>query len=167
MALKDSFYNALYVKNKKGWKYLYIAVDVHGTILRPNYSADETPTEFYPNALKGMQLLSSMQTVKLIMYTSSTPEDIEKYNTLFLENGIKFDFFNENTDVPSEGFGFFDRKPYFNMLLDDKAGFVPETIREGYKDDWTTLIELVQRECASNMFFFYENFVNKPLITNN
>jgi len=43
-------------------------------------------------------------------------------------NGINFDYVNENPEIPTnmEGYGNYDKKPYMNVLFEDKAGFLGE-----------------------------------------
>ena len=45
----------------------------------------------------------------------------------FENNNIKHDFFNQNLSVQNTKTGCFDEKFYFSVLLDDKAGFDPNT----------------------------------------
>lgn len=113
---------------KNGPAPMYWAIDIHGTILKPDYQNVGIATEFYPYAKETLQLLSLHPENKLIMFTSTRPETIEKYNEFFLENDIVFAWWNENPQVVTKpgGHGYFDEKFYFNILLDDKAGFNPD-----------------------------------------
>jgi hypothetical protein len=43
------------------------------------------------------------------------------------DNWINIDYINSNPDVVNTEYGDFSRKPYFNIIIDDKAGFEPET----------------------------------------
>lgn len=114
------------IAKDRGWDRTYWAIDLHGTIIRPNYRDDELPTDFYDHALESMRLLTERPDVKLIMYTCSWPAEIERYVTKFKSEGVHFDHLNKNPDVASEGYGHYEAKPYFNVLLDDKAGFDPD-----------------------------------------
>ena len=113
------------VARKRGWDRTYWAVDLHGTVIRPNYRDDELPTDYYPDALNAMRLLTARSDIRLIMYTCSWPKEIERYLKKFEGDGIVFDHVNKNPEVKSEGYGHYESKPYFNVLLDDKAGFDP------------------------------------------
>ena len=42
-------------------------------------------------------------------------------------------YFNENPEIPSTATGDFSMKPYFNVLLDDKAGHRPK--------DWQVVVD--------------------------
>ena len=76
--------------------------------------------------------------MKLIMYTCSHPEEIEKYLELFESKGIKFNYVNENPEVSGTEYGDFTGKPYMNVLLEDKAGFDAE-------EDWKKIGNLLNK----------------------
>ena len=135
MSILKSFDNAYKDCIRKDWVYMYVFVDLHSTIIKPNYKAGEIPTEFYDGALEGLKLLNAAKDAKIIMYTCSHPHEIEEYERLFARHGIRFDFINENPEVKTtpQGYGCYDMKPYFNVLLDDKAGFNAEL-------DWEVVV---------------------------
>lgn len=125
---------------ERNWDYIYIAVDLHGTCIEANYSYTNTPTTIFKEAIKPLRLMSRNLHFKLIMWTCSHPEQIVLYNKLFKDEGIIFDYFNENPEVVTEGplaYGNYDKKLYFNLLLDDKAGFDPST-------DWDIINETLK-----------------------
>lgn len=126
-AIKQSFID----KERKGFEKLFYFVDLHSTCIKPNYSAKSIPTEFYPMAKEALQLLSNSDEICLIMYTCSQPDEVAQYVEFFKENGIVFEYVNENPEVTTEkgGYGNYDTKPYINVLMDDKAGFDGE-------EDW-------------------------------
>lgn len=109
---------------ERNWDKVYWAFDLHGTILVPNYKAGQIPTEFYPHAKETLQLISKMKDVCLIMYTCSHPHEIQQYLEFFEKNNIKFTFVNENPEVINGTYGYYVRKFYFNVLFEDKAGFL-------------------------------------------
>ena len=114
------------IAKERGWDRTYWAIDLHGTVIKPNYRDDELPTDFYDHALESMRLLTDRSDVRLIMYTCSWPEEIERYVTKFKAEGVHFDHINKNPEVESKGYGHYEDKPYFNILLDDKAMFDPD-----------------------------------------
>lgn len=63
----------------------------------------------------------------LILYASSHPNEIEKYISDLKAHNIIFNYVNENPEIDNTkgSFGHYDKKPYFNVLFDDKAGFDP------------------------------------------
>ena len=140
MNIIKSFENAFKRAEEKNWDYIYILVDIHGTIFKPSYYNKEK-YEFYPYAQLVLQLFSSIDNIKLILWSSSYEKDIEKYNKKLKENFINFNYINENPEVENTDIQYFDKKLYFNVGLDDKFGFDPET-------DWKELwIYLINKNC--------------------
>lgn len=113
----------------ESWDFTYWAFDLHGTIIIPNYDSDNIPREFYPYAKEVLQMLSKREDVVMYVYTCSHPHEQKKYVDYFKEEGIDFKYVNENPEVKTEpeGYGYYEAKPYFNVLFEDKAGFDPET----------------------------------------
>ena len=122
----DAINHCLAYAGMKGWKKTYWAIDIHGTILKPTYEKGVLSTEFYPNAKKVLQVLTKDAKVVLILYTCSYPEEISEYLRFFRSHQIRFDYVNENPEMNAGAYGYYDSKFYFNLLLDDKAGFDPE-----------------------------------------
>ena len=120
----------------KKWNKTFWAIDIHDTILEANYS-EELPTNWLPFAKEAIQMMSDREDIELILYTCSWPKEIEKYLEFFRKEGIIFKFANNNTDVKNTGYGYYDNKPYFNVLFEDKAGF--------HHDDWPSVIRLLNR----------------------
>ena len=119
--------NHFELMKKRGWDKVYYAFDIHGTILPPNYTYGNTPKEFYPMAKETLQLISKLPDVCMYIYTCSHPNEVAEYVKLFEENDIHFEYVNENPEVPTDknGYGNYDKKPYMNVLFEDKAGFDP------------------------------------------
>lgn len=112
----------------RGWEKLYWAIDLHNTLIFPTYGKMEaSDVVYYPNACDVMKLLSDREDTRLIMYTCSWPQETKMYRAKFLNDGISFDWVNENPEVDQTKYGYYQEKPYFNVLLDDKAGFKPAT----------------------------------------
>lgn len=128
-------------KERKNFDTLYYLFDIHGTILKPNYEVNNIPTEFYPNAKETLQLLSKIPDICLILYTCSHPNEIEQYLQFFKNNDIEFKYVNENPEVQTQlnGYGCYDKKPYMNVLFEDKSGFDPET-------DWELVLEIFKNK---------------------
>ena len=143
MNIVDVFENAYERMHAKNWDRLYILIDIHGTVFKPSYHSEEK-FEFYPGAKECLKMFSEMNSIKLIMWTSSTPETINKFKEVFEQNNIHFDFINENPEVqalPTDPKSSdFSNKYYFNIGLDDKFGFEPNK-------DWEDIIK-----------FYYFNF---------
>lgn len=128
-------------KVKRGWDKTYWAIDIHGTILEPNYEANNIPDKFYSYAMPCLQELSNRDDVCLILYTCSHPHEIAEYIELFRKNWINFDYINENPEIKTEeqGYGCYDKKFYFNVLFEDKAGFDPEK-------DWEEIFNFLKNK---------------------
>ncbi|MFM9837364.1 MAG: hypothetical protein ACKVOQ_03805 [Cyclobacteriaceae bacterium] len=129
--------NCLRNAKEKRWEKTYWAFDIHGTLLKPNYKRDEISREFYPHAIEVMQLLTKRKDIVKILYTCSYPHEIEQYIEYFAKHGIHFDHINKNPEVADGGYGYYNDKFYFNVLMDDKAGFDGET-------DWGELLRLLK-----------------------
>ncbi len=123
---------------RKKWDKIYIAIDIHDTIVHGNYNANELPTEFIANSKEVLQYLSKREDIILLLYTCSHPTEIVKYIDFFNSNDIKFKHSNINPDIPNNALGCYDLKPYFNILLEDKAGFNAET-------DWAILCAFIKQ----------------------
>lgn len=132
-AIENCFQHA----RAKGWSKTYWAFDIHGTILKPTFQRGIISKEFYPYAKEVMQLLSTRTDIVRILYTCSYPHEIEEYLTYFAQHNIHFDNINKNPDVADGGYGYYQDKFYFNVLMDDKAGFDGET-------DWKNIYDLLQ-----------------------
>lgn len=132
-AIKRAFDRAV----EKKWDKIYVGVDLHGVVIKPDYTDEEkTSLDYYPLAKSCLQKLSQRDDVCLIMYTCSHPRELEAYQRLFDADGIHFDHINKNPEVHNTRYGNYTDKPYFDILLEDKAGFYPET-------DWITLINQI------------------------
>ena len=118
----------------KGWPETYWCIDLHGTIIPSGKdSNDETDTmEFYPHAKEVLQWLTNRKDIILILWTSTPLWRASLVKECLEKNGIHFDMFNQNYHAKDTPRSDFSKKFYFNVLLDDRAGFEPET-------DWTAI----------------------------
>ena len=121
----------------KNWYYTYFVFDLHNTIIKSTYDQKDNTVEYYPYAKKAMQQISKRDDIVKILWSSSSDEQLEKYNKIFISDDIIFQKFNENPDINSKNgnFGSYDKKFYFNCLIDDKAGFLPN-------EEWYYILEL-------------------------
>lgn len=118
----------------KGWPETYWCIDLHGTIIPSGRdSNDQTDAHnFYPDAKEVLQWLTARKDIMLILWTSTPIERLEGVWNWLNENGVYFDFFNQNPHAKDTPRSDFSRKFYFNVLLDDRGGFEPEK-------DWTAI----------------------------
>lgn len=117
------------ISKKQDWDKIYVGIDLHETILKPTWTS-ELSTEFYENSKEVLQIMSNRKDICLIMWTCSLPELSKQYFDFFQENGIIFDYINENPEVTSTIYADFETKLYFNVGLDDKFGFEEEDWKE-------------------------------------
>lgn len=107
----------------RGWDKIYLALDIHGTVADPDYKSSSS--ELYEMAVEPLQVISSLPEVVIILFSCCYKEHYPDYFKLFADNGIKIHYFNENPEVPNTATGCFDRKFYYNAIVEDKAGFEP------------------------------------------
>ena len=119
-----AFDRAWSAKVRKDWDCIYILVDVHGVLMEPDYTK---PSEkIYTDCIEPLQKLTKDSRFKLIMWTCSREEDIEKYRATFEQLSVHFDYVNRNPEVEhKDALGDYTSKLYANVILDDKAGFEP------------------------------------------
>lgn len=136
MIHKQVFDKAFEVMQSKGWDSIAVAVDLHDTVFKPTYS-EELATEFFPNAKETLQLMSQDPRIKMYMYTC-TPQNLRlQYKKVLAENGIVIETtpgpVMDSMGIKANAYQDYNTKPYFNVLLDDKAGFDPD-------HDWVFLL---------------------------
>lgn len=138
MNIAKSFEVAFNRKKLKNWEKIYVIVDIHDTIVKACYDSEET-FQYFPLAKEALQLLSARDDVTLILWSSCHDEQMKAYLKHFEEDGIHFDFANENPEVTNNKLSNFDQKLYFNVGIDDKFGFEPEK-------DWEAVIECLAEQ---------------------
>ena len=107
-------------KNERGWNTLYWAIDLHDTVITGKYNKFNHGSTLLPGAKKVLDYLYNHESHRTILWTSSHKEAaIEACRTF----DIKFHYFNENPECQNTELCDFGSKMYFNVLLDDKAGF--------------------------------------------
>ena len=109
------------LNSEKSWDAFYVYVDIHGTVLEPDYGG--LAKTYYPHAEETLKKLSDRSDVILVLYTCSKSTEISQYLDFFSDSGIEFEGINKMPVENTNG-GDFTDKPYFNVLLEDKAGFV-------------------------------------------
>ena len=132
-------YKEFWEQNK--YEYCYIAIDIHNTIFVPSYDKEET-FQYYPMAKQCLKELTKNTKVKLILWSSCYPHKFMEYINKFSDDGIKFNFINENPYCFSSKYANFEKKFYFDIGIDDKFGFdatidweyfYPEIIKQNLK----------------------------------
>lgn len=138
LAIKRAFEKA----RQRGWKHIFFAFDIHDTIVKANYDKNILPTEMYEYSENVLKYISSRKDIIMIIYTCSHPEELAKYIHFFNQKEIYFQYSNENPMIltDNKGYGCYDKKMYFDILCDDKAGFDP--IKEWYLLGYTIMNQL-------------------------
>jgi len=123
--LSDAIISAFKKKEERKWERLYWMIDVHDTMFPGEYREGQGYS-LGPEAVEVLQWLSNRPDMWTILWTSSYPAEYFKVTSwLWDEYGIDINFFNENPDCKNTDLADFSKKPYFNIILDDKAGFMP------------------------------------------
>jgi len=120
-------------KYLRKWEVLYFAVDLHGTIIERYTGKD---INAYNGAEEVLRYLSNVPHIVLILYTSTSREDLAPFYEWCSKKGITFKYLNENPECLNNKTGDFSKKFYFNVLLDDRAGFDPTS-------DWSKTMSSV------------------------
>ena len=128
MSILKAIENQFQRMEERNWDKIYYFFDLHETVLYPDYD-NKHPLKMYPYSKEVLQYLSERKDISISIYTCSYPKEIKKYINFFKENGIEFEYINKNPDVENTNYGYYDDKPYFNVLFEDKAGFDAE-------EDW-------------------------------
>ena len=130
--LIDAIERAYGVMEKRGWDTVYWSIDLHGVCLVSNYEQGGY-TWINKMAPLALRIISKMKENKIILWSSAHDEEQDAICRFFHDEGIHVGAFNANPFERNTKTGCFDKKFYFSILLDDKAGFDPDT-------DWEMII---------------------------
>jgi hypothetical protein len=125
---------------ERNWNKIYWAIDLHGVCLKSNYE-NGGYTFINDKVLPGLLTIQSVPESRIILWSSCHDHEKPAIVEFFDSHGIQVHHFNENPEEKSTKTGCFDQKFYFSILLDDKAGFDPDT-------DWDELIAAVNENHA-------------------
>jgi len=127
----DLFDDVWKKKEDQDWDCVYIMIDLHGVIIPPNYHRINDLQFIHRYTQQCLQYFSDQDDIKLILWSSSYKEEIQKVVKWLASNKIYFDYFNENPLENNTKYADFSKKPYFSILLEDKAGFT--------ENDWVEI----------------------------
>lgn len=122
----DAIKRAYKQLEEKDWDKIYWAIDIHGTCLESNYESGNFKL-INDDVIKTLKLIQSLPESRLIMWTSAYTQELYRLQEFFDSYEVDFTYLGENPDVRNTETGNFNKKFYFSILLDDKAGFNPET----------------------------------------
>jgi len=140
MSIINAIKRAYEVNKQRNWTTVYWAIGLHGVCLNSNY--DNGNYSFInEDVLEGLRAISNQKDSKIIIWSSwheFEQPDIIKFFNMY---GIRVDYFNKNPEIGNTKTGNFDSKFYFSILLDDKAGFNPDT-------DWVKIKNYLKNKRA-------------------
>lgn len=116
----------------RNWDTFYVLVDLHGVIIPGNRERKNVLSFISEDCAEVLRWFTKRKDFKLILWTSSFPDEIVEILEWLKKRHIHFDYVNENPECKNTKYADFYHKPYFNILIDDKAGFEPET-------DWAAI----------------------------
>lgn len=123
MSIVSRIKSSFNLMKKRNWEKIYVAVDIHETVLVPSYYNTEK-FKYYPLAKKTLQMLSERKDVCLILWTSTWDDTANViYRGHFQRNNINFPYINENPECTNNDLACFNKKFYFDVGIDDRCGF--------------------------------------------
>lgn len=132
MSIINAIDRAYQIMEERNWDTIYWCIDLHGVCLESNYKNGDY-CFINEDVIFGMREICKRQESKIILWSSAYSEEQIKIIEFLENNGIRVDFFNDNPLESNTQTGCFDKKFYFSVLLDDKAGFDP-------KHDWSDIV---------------------------
>ena len=143
MSIIKSIERAYSLLQERNWDTIYWAIDLHGTCIKSNYVSGEYEW-INEDAVKCLQLISSLKETKIIIWSSCYHKEFKIIDRFLMNHDIYSWEFNFNPTIENTQTGCFDDKFYFSILLDDKAGFDPDT-------DWKLIYEYLKRKNNENI----------------
>lgn len=130
-----------YEKHSEKYPHIFWKIDLHGVCLRSSYKAGEYEW-INDDVVPALKEIMHCPHSKIILWSSCYEHEQEKIIKFFNDSGIHVDFFNENPLFANTEYGCFDQKFYFSILIDDKAGFDPNT-------EWKMIRGFLQKQNRS------------------
>lgn len=125
MSILTAVTRAYNVAMQRKYDIVYWCIDLHGTVLESNYSSDSFNFINGEKTIPALQAISRLPETRIILWSGISKEDEASVRKLFADHAIRVDWVNENPEVENSGTGHYDKKFYFSILVDDKAGFNP------------------------------------------
>jgi len=146
MSIDRAIRRSFQKKYDNGWEEfprMFWAIDLHGVILKSTYREAFGEQDLNKDCIDVLRWLSNHSNMSIILFTASNQSYIDEVMTFFKKLGIRFDHVNTNPEIQTKGFCNVDKKFYFDILIDDKAGFEIDSDWSLVKD---TLIDLEEWE---------------------
>jgi len=131
------FQEAFLEAKEKGHDHIVVAVDLHGTIVNSTLFNRIKGTEeeklahsIYHPAIEALTLMTEDPEIEMFIHSGTEPSSLIRIkNSLETCFDIKISLgYSATTTIEKQSFS---KKPYFGVLLDNKAGFDPEYDWEG------------------------------------
>lgn len=120
---------------EKNWDTLYVLCDIHGVII-PSGTHKRNEFRFIsPDAIEVLKWFSDHRDFRIILWSSSFADEMAGIIDWLGKHEIDVDYVNSNPECKNTERADFTFKPYYNFLLDDRAGFDPETDWLGIKNE--------------------------------
>lgn len=127
-AIKNAYQKAW----DRNWHRIYWMIDLHETVIPSSYTKNVQDGKVmctpYPGALETMHALIDKPETRIILWSSTPRHEMELMREHWF--GMNPEWLakvhiNENPEEIGNEYADFTSKPYFSILLDDKAGFNP------------------------------------------
>lgn len=135
-------------KKQKGWKKLYMLVDLHGVIISGEYNRLNVGAKIFNGAIEVLSNWTKREDICLILWSPIYEDSLADIIPRLKEVGIQFDYVNKNPENKSGELCDFSEKFYFDIVFDDKAGFY------GFSDWYKVKSALIE---AGEWQFEYDN----------
>lgn len=127
MSIRSAIERSCKKRVERGWDRTYWCIDLHGVVLPRTYSKKQTYEELPSGAYEVLTWLSQRPDHCIIVWSSTHQDDMADAVRFLKEYGVNVDYVNDNPECDSTFLSDFGRKFYFDILLDDKAGFDMDT----------------------------------------
>lgn len=134
MSIKKAIRRAYETARSRNWDKIYWAIDLHETCIRSEYGQGSYKW-LHDGVIHALRKIASRPETIIILWSSVHAEEEQAIINFFAQEGIRVSYFNHNPEVRNTAYGNFETKFYFNVLLDDKAGF-------DYNTDWYAIHDL-------------------------
>ena len=105
---------------------IYWTIDLHDTCIKGTHKPGEY-TWINEDVIKTLKFINSFPESVIILWSSCYDEEKKNVKKFFAERGVRYEYFNENPEAKDTLTGHFREKFYSSIIIDDAAGFEPES----------------------------------------
>lgn len=161
------------LRPKRNWNTIYWLVDVHGVIIPGSWHRENDFQFIAPECKEVLKWISNKNDQRLILWTSSYKTELDLLKIWLGSHGIIVDWINENPTEEHTEYADFSRKPYFNILIDDKGGMDPmydwlligkeiENVTNDEVIEWTDEKKVRLKEAVNKISSDLNNLITFP-----